>query len=590
MVKIGADDSGLQEGIKKAGTVVKGFAKAGAVALTATTTAVAALTGKALDAYANFEQLTGGVETLFKDSAPIVQQYAEQAFKTAGLSANDYMETVTSFSASLLQSVGNDTAAAAQKADMAITDMSDNANKMGTSMESIQNAYQGFAKQNYTMLDNLKLGYGGTKEEMQRLLSDAQKISGIKYDVSSYSDIVDAIHVVQTEMGITGTTAQEAATTISGSLNSMKSAWENWVTALGRDDADLGEYTGRLVNSAFTFVQNALPRIGEILSSITTAVTTQLPALLSPVLDLIMENLPQFIGAGAELLVALITGLLNALPQLISQIPIILKMVVSAFQNAAPQLLAAGKNLLEFLVNGLVTGIPKLIAALPEVIITIMNFITSNLPAILSAGVDILLALAKGIIATIPTLVASIPKVIVAIVNALIAALSSVVSAGAKIIDAIVEGISSVWEKLVEKAKEIIDKIVEALGNALDKVVEVGKKVVQSIIDGISSAWNGLVSWFNGIWDSLFGSRTVNVNVNKRGGETTRAGGLDYVPYDGYPAILHRGEAVLTQREAAAWKSGGNGGNIINIYPQTLDEATIDYLYNRFNAQMGATT
>ena len=210
-VKIGVDDQAsdkISSLSSKLGSGLATAAKVGAAAVAAAGTAIVAIGKQAVEQYAEYEQLVGGVETLFKQSSDVVQQYAANAYKTAGMSANEYMETVTSFSASLLQSLGGDTEAASKYADMAITDMSDNANKMGTSMESIQNAYQGFAKQNYTMLDNLKLGYGGTKEEMQRLLDDAEKLSGVEYDISSYADIVDAIHVVQTEMGITGTTAK----------------------------------------------------------------------------------------------------------------------------------------------------------------------------------------------------------------------------------------------------------------------------------------------------------------------------------------------------------------------------------------------
>lgn len=224
--------------------------------------------------YADYEQLSGGVETLFKDSAGIVQEYARNAYKTAGLSANDYMETVTSFSAALLQSLGGDTEKAAKKADQAITDMSDNANKMGTSMESIQNAYQGFAKANYTMLDNLKLGYGGTKEEMQRLLEDAEAISGIHYDISSYADIVDAIHVIQTEMGIAGTTAEEAEGTISGSVNAAKSAWHNWVMDLSNDNADMARSTEDMATAMAIAIENIVPKVGNTVVNIVDAIAS----------------------------------------------------------------------------------------------------------------------------------------------------------------------------------------------------------------------------------------------------------------------------------------------------------------------------
>lgn len=246
-------------------------AKVGAAGLAAATTAVGALSKAALDSYGDYEQLTGGVETLFKTSADVVMEYANNAYQTAGLSANEYMETVTSFSASLLQSLGGDTEAAAEYADMAIRDMSDNANKMGTDMEMIQNAYRGFSRANFTMLDNLALGYGGTKEEMERLLADAEKLSGVKYDISSYSDMIEAIHVVQTEMGITGTTAKEAATTIQGSVAAAKSAWSNLVTGIADENADLGQLVSNLVTSVETAAGNIIPRISQILSGMKDA-------------------------------------------------------------------------------------------------------------------------------------------------------------------------------------------------------------------------------------------------------------------------------------------------------------------------------
>lgn len=319
-------DSASGKGKKLANVLGKGLgvaAKVGAAAVTAAATAIATVTKSAVENYAEYEQLVGGVETLFKDSAGTVMQYAENAYKTAGLSANDYMDTVTSFSASLLQSLGGDTAAAADMADMAITDMSDNANKMGTDMTSIQNAYQGFAKQNYTMLDNLKLGYGGTKEEMQRLIDDANALNAAQgkatdYSIDSFADIVSAIHDVQTEMDITGTTAKEASTTIEGSINSAKAAWQNWLTALGDSNADIQGKTDELVSAIGTAAHNILPVVEQVLSSIGQALATKLPELLSQAVSFVISNLPQIVILGLQLIVALIEGLGQGFEQLIS--------------------------------------------------------------------------------------------------------------------------------------------------------------------------------------------------------------------------------------------------------------------------------
>lgn len=287
---------GFQKGVENGISSTFGKLK-GVIAGAFSTAAVAAFGKAALDAYANYEQLAGGIETLFKDASGTVMKYADNAYKTSGLSANRYMEQVTSFSASLLQSLGGDTQKAAQYADRAVIDMSDNANKMGSSMRSIQDAYQGFAKQNYTMLDNLKLGYGGTKGEMERLIADANRVkraNGEMADLSidSFADVTEAIHIIQTEMGITGTTAQEAEQTISGSVSAMKSAWENWVTGLGNENSNMKELTDQLVETVITAAGNVIPRIGEILGTLGQTLKEQAPVVVDKFLTAISEHLP----------------------------------------------------------------------------------------------------------------------------------------------------------------------------------------------------------------------------------------------------------------------------------------------------------
>lgn len=317
--KLGKVFSSIGSAATKVGKVV-------GVGMVAAASGIAALSKKSLDAYADYEQLTGGVETLFKDSADKVMEYANEGYRTAGLSANEYMETITSFSASLLQSLGGDTEKAAEKGNQAIIDMSDNANKMGSSMESIQNAYSGFAKQNFTMLDNLKLGYGGTKEEMERLLADATALSGIEYDISSYADIVDAIHVVQTELGITGTTSLEASTTISGSVASMKSAWENFLTSLGTGNDDMiADSINALVDSIVTVSNNIIPRLIEILPNlvdglvaIINALIPQLPTIINMLLPALIEGAVQIVGTLIVELPNILKALWDVLWDLIS--------------------------------------------------------------------------------------------------------------------------------------------------------------------------------------------------------------------------------------------------------------------------------
>lgn len=328
---------------KKAENALKTAAKIGAAAITAASTGVGLLVKSAVQEYADYEQLVGGVDTLFKDASLKVQEYASNAYKTAGLSANDYMETVTSFSASLLQSLGGDTAAAAEKADRAITDMSDNANKMGTDMTAIQNAYQGFAKQNYTMLDNLKLGYGGTQEEMQRLIDDANALNAAQgkltnYSIDSYADIVDAIHDVQTQMGITGTTAKEAATTIQGSVNSAKSAWHNLMIGIADDNQDFDTLVNNFVDSVYTAADNILPRVETSLDGILRLIQVASEKIIPRVITTISEKAPDLIEAGADIVLALGDGIIDNLDSIFAAVEKVATRLIPKISKAFAEL------------------------------------------------------------------------------------------------------------------------------------------------------------------------------------------------------------------------------------------------------------
>ena len=343
-------------GALKSGLAVA--AKAAAAATAAAAGAVIALTKSAVENYGEYEQLVGGVETLFKDSAGTVEEYANNAYKTAGLSANEYMETVTSFSASLLQSMGNDTQAAAEKADQAITDMSDNANKMGTDMQSIQNAYQGFSKQNYTMLDNLKLGYGGTKEEMQRLIDDANALNAAQgnytnYTIESYADIVDAIHTVQTEMGITGTTALEASTTIEGSIGAMKAAYANFVTGLGNDNADISELSSQLIQSVGTVAENVLPVVETVLKNIAQAVQRDGPEMIQKFVSYAIEKLPEVISLGLQMVISLVKGIAQNIPQIVTSVLNMMATIAKTIWESLPDIIEVGKNIVRGLWEGI---------------------------------------------------------------------------------------------------------------------------------------------------------------------------------------------------------------------------------------------
>ena len=391
-----AGDSFGKSFSSKAGSFISGASKVMAAGITAGAGAVAALTKSAIDSYGEYEQLVGGVETLFKDSSEQVLNYANNAYKTAGLSANEYMETVTSFSASLLQSLGGNTEEAARYADMAITDMSDNANKMGSSMESIQNAYQGFAKQNYTMLDNLKLGYGGTKSEMERLVEDAEKLNSsfvAQRDEAgnltlSYADVVDAIHIVQENMGITGTTASEASTTIQGSVGAMQAAWSNLVTGLADGNADITTLIGNLVttivgeNGQGGVLNNIIPAVQRALDGIIQLITTAAPTFIPMAIDLIIEHVPELIEAGTEILAALVTGLVTAIPQLVAAIPDILGAIWGALKESWPEMKQAGIDLLNMLKEGFVETVSTLVTSVQTKFEEVKTAINTKIEAI----------------------------------------------------------------------------------------------------------------------------------------------------------------------------------------------------------------
>ena len=375
-------NKGLQEvnsNVDKADGKFKDLAKTvgtATLAIGAAAGAMALKLGKeVISAFGDYEQLVGGIDTLFKESSNAMQGYAENAYKTAGLSANEYMETVTGFSASLISSLGGDTELAVEYANMAITDMSDNANKMGSSMESIQNAYQGFAKQNYTMLDNLKLGYGGTKEEMERLLADATAISGITYDVSSYADVVDAIHVIQVNMDIAGTTALEAEETIQGSVDSFKSAFDNLIVGLGDADADMGKLMDNVVETFKNVVTNITPIIKNIADA--------LPEAFSAMLPVIGELLPDLLSTVADLFQNVLEMLLNILPQLIPVAVDAIMLIVDTLIDNLPLLIESAITLIMALTEGLMGALPQLIPAVVAMIVLIVTELIARIPEIL---------------------------------------------------------------------------------------------------------------------------------------------------------------------------------------------------------------
>lgn len=404
-VKISVQDEASENVETLSGKFKNGLAtaaKVGAAAVSAAATGIAVLMKNALNNYAEYEQLVGGVDTLFKDSSAKVQEYAANAYKTAGLSANEYMDTVTSFSASLLQSLGGDTEAAADMANVAITDMSDNANKMGTDMASIQNAYQGFAKQNYTMLDNLKLGYGGTKEEMQRLIDDANALNASQgkytnYSIESYADIVSAIHDVQVEMGIYGTTADEASTTIQGSVSSMKAAWGNLLVGIADDNANFKTLTEQFVDSLVTVGENIIPRINIIIQGLTQLIIEASQTIIPLAVQILLENLPSIVAAGMDLIIALVSGILDNIDMLIDCVLEMVDVIVDKLIDNLPKLIDGGIRLIAALANGLIRAIPNLVSKIPQIISSIVKGLISGIPAIFDVGKNIIEGLWNGI-------------------------------------------------------------------------------------------------------------------------------------------------------------------------------------------------
>ena len=547
VIKIKGDDSPFQKVLGKIGSAVNTAVKASAAAVGAASAGVAALGTACINAYADYEQLAGGVETLFKDSADTIQTYADNAYKTAGLSANEYMETVTSFSASLLQSLDGDTEKAAAAADLAITDMADNANKMGTAMESIQNAYQGFAKQNYTMLDNLKLGYGGTKEEMQRLLADAEKLSGVKYDLSSYADIVEAIHVIQTEMGITGTTAKEASTTIQGSVASMKAAWANLMVGMADDTQNFDMLLSNFIESIGTVADNLLPRIGiviegmgklvaglapEIASALPTLTNELLPNLvelgvqsISALVQGIQENgdslaagalsivgtlaegiaelLPMVADTAASLAVSLADGLTESLPNII---PIAIETISTLVENLtenANTVIDAGIQIILALGEGLIAALPQLIETVPQIVINIANVINDNAPKLVDTALYLITRLAVGLVQAIPTLVVNIPKIIEAIVAAFMA--FQWLNLGKQLIDGVANGVKKAGESMATAAKNAFSKFKAKItgSEVATELKNIGKYIIDGIVGGIKSSLSKIANVAGKIKDTL---------------------------------------------------------------------------------------
>ena len=545
------------------------------------TAAIGKSLGAALTEGAALEQSIGGIETLFKDSAEKVKANAAEAYRTAGMSANQYMELTTSFSASLLQGLGGDTAKAADIANMALTDMSDNANKMGTDMELIQHAYQGFARGSYVMLDNLKLGYGGTKEEMERLLADAQKLTGVKYDINNLSDVYSAIHVIQGELGITGTTAKEAASTLSGSFESMKAAFQNVLgnITLG---LDVGPSLNALATTVTTFLAgNLLPAIWNILSSLPGALVTFIQALgpqlltalsgllgqigsgfasggqiLSMVSGMITQignaiitnapmifqaannliaqlklgiqtQLPQILQSGSQMLTNFVNGILQNLPYLIAGAGQVRSNLISTISGAVPILIQKGGELLMNLVNGIINNLPRIVSAGAQAVSKLAASIASNLPQILQSGITLIGQLAAGLIKAIPNLVSKIPQIITSVKDAFLN--TDWLSIGKNIISGIANGLANAGSALWDAVKGVLgsfkDKVLSFFGiNSPSRWgMYVGEMIDAGLANGISDNENAIAKAVRSVQNTVSGPFTSDVAYSIRQTGSTAA-------------------------------------------------------------------
>lgn len=493
------EDSNLKKTASNIGSSIKNSMKVGAVAVGAMATALGGLVVTATKSYADLEQNIGGVETLFKDSSKTVIENAEKAYMTAGLSANKYMETVTSFSASLLQSLGGDTEKAASYADRAITDMSDNANKMGTSMEMIQNAYQGFAKQNYTMLDNLKLGYGGTKTEMERLIRDASKLTdvqeelGITVDANSMSfgNIVNAISVVQKNMGIMGTTSKEASETITGSINSMKAAFDNFLNGSG--DVE------KLEKTIITVIKNIGSAVGKLAPSIIDGLTQLTNDLITYLPTAIQSLTPALINGAIQLVNSLVT----AAPSIVQAL---LNSIIQILQQLTPQLPTIVQNLMNGIiqiVNALAQQFPTLIPTIIQAILSIIPVILENLPAFVNAGVQLLVGIANGIVDSLPLLIDQLPTIIEGIINGLVALVPSLAVLGPTFMIKIGWALVKSIPEVLVRIPEIIVAMVNGFKDGVSDFIDIGADLVKGLWQGISDKVDWVVDKIKGFGSSV---------------------------------------------------------------------------------------
>lgn len=558
---------------------------------TAATGAVTALVATAVNSYSEYEQLSGGIEKLYGDSASKVQALADTAFRTSQMSANEYLDLATQFSASMIASLGGDQEKAVSQVDKAINQMRDNASIMGTDIEEIQTAYKGFSKGMYIALDNLKLGYGGTKEEMERLLADAEKISGIHYDISSFSDVVDAIGVIQEKLGIAGNASKEAATTIEGSLNMVKSSWSNLVVGMADSDADWETLIDNLVESTEAAIDNLVPVIETALGGVGKLITDLGPIIIAEIPNLISTVLPQLVEAVNSMITALVTTVSNSGPEMVSIAVELVSSVATNILNNLPMIVECGIQLVTDLALGIADALPELVPTVVDVILEIVNILVNNIDLLVEASIAIITALAEGLINSLPILVEKGPDIIVALVQGVLSALGEITNLARQLINTLASGIASGFSLITQKGRELLDNFKNGIASRVSSVVSsvtgyinqivsgirglassfynAGSSLIHSLKNGLSSAWSSMWSWVTDKLSSL--KRTVSNAVSSivskvKGRHRT---GLDYVPYDGYIAMLHKGERVLTQNEAKNYSKyeGPSSGSVVqNFY------------------------
>ncbi len=581
------------------------------IAVGVTGAGLAAVVGGALSSGSAMEQNIGGVETLFKDSSGVVKANADKAFQTAGMSANSYMETVTGFSASLLQSLGGDTAKAAEMADMAIIDMADNANKMGTDMESIQNAYSGFAKQNYTMLDNLKLGYGGTQEEMKRLLSDAQKISGVKYDISSLADVYSAIHVIQQNMDITGTTAKEASETFSGSFASMKAAASNVLANLAIG-GDVKTSMEQLVESAGTFlIGNAVPMVGNVISALPGAVNTAVkkaapkikkaaPEIIKGLKDGLSAAFPSLapvIGQGIDAAVAAFPDFISGVKGVVSSV----SSIANGFAPMIPQLASFGTSMvstiqtvaaacvpaLSSIISTVQTTLPVILPVIENVVTTIGNVIAQAAPVIsgLVSGIGTAVSTLAPVFSTIFSEIGDKVGSVIGFVSERMGFIQEVISTVAPLVSDIIStawGVISPVLDITVSAFEILFGVVQKVFPGIQSIIETVWGVVKPIVEGIGSAVSKIAGWFGNVADAINGSGVSDTEVGSNAeGDNNWKGGLTWVGEKGAELVdLPKGSRILPHKESVSVASAGTGavsaakGAVTNVVQNIISGGT----------------